>query len=135
MQAPPGHSTRSVPDGRSGLVKTQQELKVLGEDAAARLLEKQGMTVLARNWRSRFGELDLVAMDGSTLVFVEVKCRSTDRLYDPALAVDYRKQQRIRRLAGAYLAVENPDYEDCRFDVVSVVAREPVRATHLADAF
>lgn len=93
------------------------------------------MKVLCRNWRCRFGELDLVALDGTTLVFVEVKCRTRDRLYDPALAVDQRKQLRVRRLAEAFIAMEHPHFSDCRFDVVSVVASKPVRLTHLADAF
>lgn len=113
----------------------QQQIKNLGEDSAARVLQRKGMRVLARNWRCRLGELDLVAMDGSTIVFVEVKCRTRDRLYDPALAVDHRKQIRLRRLAEAFLAVENPAFIDCRFDVVSVVAASPVRVRHLADAF
>ncbi len=108
---------------------------MLGEDSAAGLLERKGMCVLKRNWRCRFGELDLVAMEGSTLVFVEVKCRTRDSLYDPALAVDQRKQLRLRRLAEAFIAMERPQFRGCRFDVVSVVASKPVRMTHLADAF
>lgn len=112
-----------------------RQVQITGEDAAERLLTGAGMRVLARNWRTKFGELDLVVMDGSTLVFVEVKCRRADRLYDPALAVDHRKQVRLRRLAGAYLALERPQFGDCRFDVVSVVASSPLRLRHLVDAF
>ena len=113
----------------------RQQVQILGEDSAAGLLEGRGMRVLKRNWRCRFGELDLVAMEGTTLVFVEVKCRTRDSLYDPSLAVDHRKQVRLRRLAEAYIAMERPHFRDCRFDVVSVVASKPVRLTHLADAF
>lgn len=112
-----------------------RQVQITGEDAAERMLKKLGMQVLARNWRTKFGELDLVAMDGSTLVFVEVKCRRQDRLYDPAVAVDHRKQDRLRRLARAYLALERPEFADCRFDVVSVVACTPLRLRHLIDAF
>lgn len=108
---------------------------MLGEDTAAGLLERKGMRLLARNWRCKVGELDLVAMDGATLVFVEVKCRSRDRLYDPALAVDVRKQIRVRRVAEAYMAMEHPRFSDCRFDVVSVIAGNPVTLTHLVAAF
>ncbi len=93
------------------------------------------MTVLARNWRCKVGELDLVALDGTTLVFVEVKCRSSDRIYDPGLAVDVRKQLRLRRVAQAFLSTERPRYRQCRFDVVSVVAGSPVRIDHVVDAF
>ncbi len=125
----------SPPAASLTFVTENQQIQLLGEDSAAGYLQNQGMRVLCRNWRCRFGELDLVAMDGLTLVFIEVKCRTRDRLYDPALAVDRRKQLRVRRLAEAYIAMEHPRFRDCRFDVVSVVAADPVRLTHLADAF
>lgn len=79
--------------------------------------------------------MDLVALDGSTLVFVEVKARSHDSFVDPALGVDYRKRLRIRRLAGAYIAWRRPHKESCRFDVVSVVLGPPVKVRHIIDAF
>ena len=112
-----------------------RQIQIFGEDAAERFLSGMGMRVLARNWRSRFGELDLVAMDGDTLVFVEVKCRTRDELYDPALAVDHRKRAQLRRLAGAFMAMERPRFQDCRFDVVSVVASTPLKLNHLVNAF
>ncbi|MGQ0679046.1 MAG: YraN family protein [Actinomycetota bacterium] len=111
------------------------QVQIIGEDAAAGMLAGKGMKVVARNWRSRFGELDLVALDGATLVFVEVKCRRPDCLYEPALAVDRRKRDRLRRLAEAYLVLEQPSYLECRFDVVSVVACTPPRIRHFVDAF
>ncbi|HEX2052688.1 MAG TPA: YraN family protein [Actinomycetota bacterium] len=113
----------------------RQQVQLLGEDSAAGLLEKKGMTILARNWRCKLGELDLVARDGPTLVFVEVKCRSSARIYDPGLAVDGRKQLRLRRVAQAFLAAERPRYLQCRFDVVSVVAGTQARINHIVDAF
>jgi putative endonuclease len=112
-----------------------RQLQVLGEDEAERMLSGLGMRILARNWRSRLGELDLVAMDGKILVFVEVKCRARNELYDPALAVDHRKRFRVRRLARAFIATERPRFDACRFDVVSVVASSPPRIEHLVDAF
>ncbi len=99
------------------------------------MLLDAGMRVLARNWRCRFGELDLVAMDGTTLVFIEVKCRARDALYNPAYAVDHRKRARLRRLAGAFVALERPRFDACRFDVVSVVASASPKLEHLVDAF
>ena len=113
----------------------RQVIQMVGEDCAAGLLQRKGMKVLARNWRCKLGELDLVAMDGTTIVFVEVKCRSRDHLYDPSLAVDFRKQSKVRKVAEAYLWAEHPAYRDCRFDVVSVVAGHPVTCRHLVDAF
>ncbi len=115
---------------------SNQELKVFGENAAAEHLAKAGLRIVCRNWRTRFGELDLVAFEGRTLVFVEVKARSTRAFVDPALAVDHRKQGRLRRLAGAFLAIERPSYETVRFDVVSVVPgpRGP-EVDHIPNAF
>lgn len=111
------------------------ELKLLGEDAAEQALSRKGMRIVARNWRCRMGELDLVALDGDTLVFVEVKCRATDSLYDPALAVDYRKRMKVRKLAQVFLATVRPGFANCRFDVVSVTAGPPLQVLHIADAF
>ncbi len=113
-----------------------RKLKVVGEDAAARYLERRGYRVLHRNWRIRMGELDLVAMKDRTLVFVEVKARASTRFAEPESSVGRRKQQRLRRLGEAYLIFERPDFEYCRFDVVSVVAdmREP-RLRHIENAF
>jgi len=113
-----------------------QRLKIIGEDTAAAFLANHGFRLIARNWRTRFGELDLVAMDGRTLVFVEVKARQRADFIDPALGVDYRKQVKLRRLATAFLAQMAPSFEGCRFDVVSVVAGEqPMRINHIIDAF
>lgn len=111
------------------------ELKQLGEDAAERRLRRLGMRIVARNWRCRMGELDLVALDGQTLVFVEVKCRASDALYNPGLAVDSRKMRKVRKLAEVFLATEHPRFADCRFDVVAVTAGAPMRVLHIVDAF
>lgn len=99
----------------------KQELKAFSEDAAVDYLVKAGWRIVFRNWRARFGELDLVAFDGDTLVFVEVKARSVRTFIDPSLGVDHRKQVRLRRLAEAFLVIEKPLYETARFDVVAVV--------------
>lgn len=116
-------------------VTQQQRVQMVGEDSAAGMLERKGMNVLARNWRCKVGELDLIVMDGPTIVFVEVKCRSRDWLYDPSLAVDQRKQVRLRRVADAFISMERPKFTDCRFDVVSVVAGRPVTLSHFVNAF
>ena len=94
-----------------------------GEDAAAAHLTAAGLTVLARNWRCRDGELDLVALDGRTVVFVEVKTRSGPAFGHPAEAVTWTKARRIRRLAAMWLQSERPagDHAEVRFDVVCVV--------------
>jgi len=91
-----------------------------GEDAAARHLEERGYVILERNHRGRAGEIDIVALDGAVLCFVEVKARSS-RAYGSGLeAVVRRKRDRLRRAARAYLARWGRRPPTCRFDVVEV---------------
>ena len=93
----------------------------MGESAAAEELERRGYRVLTRNYHCRGGEADLVAEDGDTLVFVEVKARSDLRHGLPAEAVGWTKQQRLGQAALHYCVAHG--VEDCplRFDVVEVV--------------
>lgn len=107
-----------------------------GEGIAARTYERDGYRILARNYRCRAGEIDLIALRGNTLVICEVKTRRTDFFGDPAEAVTPVKQARLQRLAAAWLA-ENPA-PGCvlRFDVVSIVmGPDGTRVTRLEDAF
>ena len=109
-----------------------------GEDIAARYLAERGFEIVARNLRSRLGEIDLVARDGGTLVFVEVKTRSGVPMAPPQLAVDARKQRRLTRLALSYLAREWLRDLACRFDVVAVTLDPeggPPRVDHFPGAF
>jgi len=97
-----------------------------GEDLAAAHLEQTGLRIVCRNWRCRYGELDLVVRDGPIVAFVEVKTRTGRGFGLPAESVTFAKQARIRRLAGIWLA-EQPGWVDVRFDVVSVLL-EPERS-------
>jgi len=81
-------------------------------------LVRLGYRIIERNCRSRWGELDLVAYDGDTLVFVEVKARRSLEFGEPAYAVDRRKQSRLIRLAERYLSRRRLGEPTCRFDVV-----------------
>lgn len=113
-----------------------QAVQKVGEDAAAALLQADGWRLLHRNWRLKMGELDLVAVKGGVLAFIEVKARRAPSFVDPALGVDGRKQRQLRRVANAYLALEQPRFVDCRFDVIGVVVGEDgVRTTHWPSAF
>ena len=110
-----------------------------GEELAAQHLCAAGMQLLARNWRCREGELDLVARDADgTLVFCEVKTRSSARFGEPSEAVGFVKARRIRQLALRWLEA-NPDERgaEIRFDVVSVVRSRGVAPAlvHLRGAF
>ena len=93
-----------------------------GEDLAAAWYEARGYAVVARNWRSPEGEIDLVARRGRILVIVEVKARSSDRFGAPVEAVMRDKQARLRRLAVAYMKGNDIHRVGLRFDVVSVLA-------------
>ncbi|TBR19449.1 YraN family protein [bacterium] len=95
-----------------------------GEALVAEHAARLGWRVLERNWRCRYGELDLVAEDGGTVVFVEVKTRSSRRRGAPEEAVDARKQARLARLAAAYLSERGWLERPCRFDVAAVEGGE-----------
>jgi putative endonuclease len=106
-------------------VKTaRQEAGAQAEEVAARFLAAQGLEIVARNFRTRQGEIDVVARDGDTLVFVEVRLRTrTD--YGGALeSVDERKQRCIARAANGYLGALGGREPPCRFDVITVAGRE-----------
>ena len=95
-----------------------------GEDRAERLLVRNGLEILARNYRTRFGEIDLVARDGATLVFVEVRMRSSERFGGAASSITAGKRRRVELAARHYLSrlgAEPP----CRFDVITLEGAEP----------
>jgi putative endonuclease len=108
-----------------------------GEEEAFRHLTKLGYTILARRFRSRLGEIDLVAEDGRTLVFVEVKARRSLSCGPPEESVTPRKQRRLILLAGTFIAARGLHGRDCRFDVVAVDLSRDGRTEvrHLKDAF
>jgi putative endonuclease len=91
-----------------------------GEDAVAAWYEAAGYAIVARNWRVRDGELDIIARRRNVLVFCEVKTRRSDAFGIPAEAVTARKQARIRSLASQWLAGARMRAEVVRFDVASV---------------
>ena len=107
-----------------------------GEDRAARLLERLGLRVIERNWRCPEGELDLIAARGDLVVFCEVKTRRSRLWGEPSEAVHPRKQARLRRLAGRWLAEHPGRRRRVRFDVISVVVgADDTHMTHLPNAF
>jgi putative endonuclease len=109
-----------------------------GENAAARFLARRGYTIVARGQRGQIGELDLVAVDGRTVVFVEVKTRTTQEAGHPADAVDEAKQRQLTRLALAYLQRHDLLEAQSRFDVVAITwpanGRPPL-IEHFPEAF
>lgn len=108
-----------------------------GEDLALRHLAARGYTLVERNYRTRYGELDLILRSGGTLVFVEVKLRRGREFGDPVEAVTQRKRAAVRSMAEQYLAEREPDFEELRFDVVGILASRSGQPTirHIQDAF
>jgi putative endonuclease len=100
--------------------RARQTLGKIGEDLACRELERRGYAILARRYRRRGGELDIVARDGPTLVFVEVKAREGRAFGEAAEAITLRKRRRIISLALDYMVRHRHTECACRFDVVSI---------------
>lgn len=94
------------------------------EDRAARFLAAHGLRILQRNYRTRMGEIDLIACDGDTLVFVEVRLRASERFGGALGSIDARKRARIEAAARHYLMRIKRE-PPCRFDVVTLAQGEP----------
>jgi putative endonuclease len=112
-------------------------LGAYGERVATRVLTEAGMRILSRNWRGRAGELDIVARDGDTIVFCEVKTRRSTAFGAPVEAVSPAKVRRLRALAAQWLRAHPEVRGEVRFDVISVVreTRGAARIEHIRAAF
>ncbi|GGC60902.1 YraN family protein [Hoyosella rhizosphaerae] len=117
------------------LANQQITLGRKGEDIAANYLVQRGFTLLDRNWRCRYGELDLVcAADSDTLVFVEVKTRSTLTCGHPCESVSSRKLERMRHLARLWLSQHSRSWRTVRFDIVGIIVDAAVDLEAVAGA-
>lgn len=105
--------------------ESRQQVGRRGEDVACAELERQGLAVLARNWRCRWGEIDIVAADrseaGVTLIFCEVKCRSGLGFGHPLEAITYAKLRTLRQLAAHWMRQNRPTARFIRVDAIGVV--------------
>ena len=114
------------------------ELGKAGEDFAASYLEHAGYGIIERDWRQGSRDIDIVARteDGTTVVFVEVKTRSSDAIVRPEDAVDARKIRNLGRAADAYVK-ERAIWNELRFDLISIVGTAPenFKLEHIIDAF
>jgi putative endonuclease len=127
LDQPPASRSKEDPRRRLGR---------LGESLAAAHLQRLGLAIVARNVRSRFGEIDLIAFDGEALVFVEVKSRRSRRRWEltpdeqPLAWLRTRQRTRVRRLAAAWLHAESrnrPTAHTIRFDAIGIVLDEADR--------
>ena len=114
----------------------RRQLGDAGEDLAAAALKKQGYKILERNYVAPLGEIDLIARQGKTYVFIEVKTRKNDRFGAPQEAVNPAKQHKLRRLADYYLKQKRLGEVAVRFDVVGITMGEDgPRVEIIQDAF
>ena len=117
----------------------RQLLGIVGENIACAELQQRGYEILARRYRTRHGEIDIIAKEGETTVFIEVKTRTGDDFGDGADAVDAWKQRRIAKMAVDFLARHQLHDRPCRFDVVAIDVSGATTAvdvyTHAFDGF
>lgn len=117
---------------------TTIQIGATAEERAADALLRRGYRIVERNYRCKVGELDIVAREGPTLVFVEVRSRRTGDFGSALEAVGWRKQKKVSRVAAHYIAVRRPRFETARFDVVAITGDEVVvikDAWRLGDRF
>ena len=109
----------------------RQSLGILGEDLACRELRRRGYEILERRYRTRFGEIDIVAREGGYTVFVEVKTRDGAEFGDGAEAMTEWKQRRVAHMAVDYIARNDLHDRPCRFDVVVVTMTDGASSTEV----
>jgi putative endonuclease len=119
-------------------IRTRSELGKWAEDHACRALSRRGYAILERRYRTRYGEIDIIARDRGVVVIIEVKSRRRATCGSPAAGVTARKQRRLLQLASSYLQQRGLANSPCRFDVMSVYcpgAGKSPRLEHLRSAF
>jgi putative endonuclease len=122
---------------------TTKEIGVIGEDIAVRFLRRKGYSILARNYATKIGELDIIAAKGRCIAFIEVKTRTSNWAGEPYEAVDAKKQRKLRALIDSFLMFGGAGqigraYPDVRADIISIVLTKSgtVRyIEHIRDAF
>lgn len=122
-------SAKSTENPSTSRSKNRHE-GIAGEQIALDFLVKKGYSILARNYRCVFGEIDIIARDGSELVFVEVKSRRSRAFGEPELAVDLKKQRTLSRIALNYLQQEDLLEAGARFDVLAIQRSAGVNHVH-----
>lgn len=115
------------------------DLGAWGEEKAVRFLKRRGYKIIDRNFRCRFGEIDIIAEKDDYLIFVEVRLRKDTRYGAPEETVDWRKQQKLRMTADYYLMTHETEL-DVRFDVLALYAHHgentwPLPLKHIKNAF
>ncbi len=110
------------------------KIGIKGEDIAIEYLKKNGYTIIEKNWRSGHKEIDIIARKDDTIIFVEVKTRTSETFSSPEFTIGKRKIKLLISAANAYLLMKGINNE-CRFDIITVIAGEKYRVSeHLENA-
>lgn len=118
------------------MTEARRELGKRGEDAAVQYIEKRGYRIVERNFTCELGEMDIVALDGKTLCFIEVKTLSSSAYGPPEIAVTVHKQRQLSKVALAYLNQNHLQDREARFDVIAVtLSPGDKRVELIKDAF
>lgn len=116
----------------------KKHIGLIGEELAANHIKNEGYNILERNYRTKLGELDIIARDQNIIIFIEVKTRTSNAYGTPSEAVNYKKQQTIRKLSQQYIKHKKLD-NSClgyRFDVIEVkLAGKKYKIDHMENAF
>ena len=105
------------------------------EIIAADFLKEKGYKILETNYKNKIGEIDVIALDGDYIVFVEVKARISQKFGHPFEAIDERKQQKIKMVASLYLTIKRKTNRKCRFDAIAILGQNDYEITHIIDCF
>lgn len=115
-----------------------RRIGLIGEELAANYIKNRGYDVLERNYRTKLGELDIIAINQNVIIFIEVKTRTSSVYGMPSEAVNYKKQRRIRKLSQQYILYKNLD-KSCfnyRFDIIEVkLVGKKYKIVHIENAF
>ena len=106
-----------------------------GEDLAAHFLIRAGYDIIERNFHSRYGELDIIAGIGSFIVFVEVKYRKNDFHGTPSMAVNFKKQEKMKKTALHYIGINDISDKNFRFDIIEVTGVSEFKINHIENGF
>ncbi len=108
-----------------------------GEKIAEKFLKKNGFKIIEKNYKNKYGEIDIIAMDGDYLVFVEVKTKSCADFSEPETWVDFKKQNQLIKLANFYLSEKDITDVNCRFDVIGITLGKDnkEKIVHIENAF
>ncbi len=113
--------------------KYKKEIGKKAEDIAVKYLEQKGFKILERNYRKRFGEIDIICEKEGGIIFVEVRSLKSDFLRNPAESINFKKCEKIKKLAEEYIFSRNLNPEFVRFDVIAIFY--PEKIYHYEDAF